>query len=396
MKDVVLKKGREASVLRRHPWIFSGAIEKVKGEPAPGETVRVVARDGRVLGVGGYSPQSQIRIRIWSFDSAEKIDTTFFRERLASAVKARRVIPNRLQGNAGRLVYGESDGLPGLIVDRYDEYLVCQFLFAGAEFWKKTIIEALQEVFPCRGIYERSDVAVRVKEGLTETAGLLYGEPPPENIEIAENGCLFRVDVYHGHKTGFYLDQSRNRVRVAELSVGKKDVLNCFAYSGGFGIAALAGGARFVVNLDASRHALDLAGANFDLNGYSGACYENLCGDAFNLLRRLQEDGRRFDMVILDPPKFAESKQHLVRAARAYKDIALQGSKLLNPDGLLVTFSCSGAIDMGLFQKITADAVLDAGKSGQIIHYLSQAEDHPVGLNFPESLYLKGLVCRIN
>jgi 23S rRNA (cytosine1962-C5)-methyltransferase len=395
MHDVILKTGREASVLRRHPWIFSGAIEKVKGEPAPGETVRLMARDGRLLGVGGYSPASQIRLRIWSFDGDEKIDAAFFKKRLSAAVEGRRQLPDRLPGNAGRLVYGESDGLPGLIVDRYGEYLVCQFLFAGVEFWKKTIVDALREVYPCKGIYERSDAAVRAKEGLAETTGPLYGSEPPANIEISENGCSFQVDVHRGHKTGFYLDQSRNRAAVTALAAGR-EVLNCFAYSGGFGIAALAGGARFVVNLDASRQALALAAANFALNGYGDAHYENLCGDAFDVLRRLQETGRRFDMVILDPPKFAESKQHLNRASRAYKDIALQGCKLLRPNGLLVTFSCSGAIDPGLFQKITADALLDAGRSGQIIRCLFQAEDHPVGLNFPESAYLKGLVCRID
>lgn len=395
MKEVILKKGREASVLRRHPWIFSGAIDKVTGgEPASGETVRLRAHDGRKLAVGGYSPASQIRVRVWSFDSAEQIGPAFFKKRLAAAVEDRRLTPNRLPGNAGRLVFGESDGLPGLIVDRYGEYLVCQFLYAGAEFWKAALVEALREVYPCKGIYERSDVAVRAKEGLEESAGSLYGEAPPESIEMTENGCTYRVDVYHGHKTGFYLDQSRNRAWVAELASGR-DVLNCFSYSGGFGVAALAGGARYVVNLDASQPALDLAAANFALNGYGVDRYENLCGDAFDLLRRLQEDGRRFDMVILDPPKFADSRQHLVRASRAYKDIALQGSKLLRRNGLLVNFSCSGAIEPALFQKITADAVLDAGRSGRVIHYLFQAEDHPVALNFPESLYLKGLICRI-
>lgn len=395
MHDVILKKGREASVLRKHPWVFSGAIEKVKGEPAPGETVRLRAHDGRLLGVGGYSPASQIRLRVWSFDGAEKIDAAFFKKRLSAAVEARWLLPDRLPGNAGRLVYGESDGLPGLIVDRYDEYLVCQFLFAGVEFWKKTIIDALREVYPCNGVYERSDAAVRTKEGLAETTGLLYGEPPPAIVEITENGCSFQVDVYRGHKTGFYLDQSRNRAGVTALAAGR-EVLNCFAYSGGFGVAALSGGARFVLNLDASRQALDLAAANFALNGYGDTHYENLCGDAFNVLRRLQENGRRFDMVILDPPKFAESKRHLIRASRAYKDIALQGSKLLRPNGLLVTFSCSGAIDPALFQKITADAMLDAGRNGQIVRHLFQAEDHPVGLSFPESAYLKGLVCRVD
>ncbi|HEX7028267.1 MAG TPA: class I SAM-dependent rRNA methyltransferase [Gammaproteobacteria bacterium] len=394
MKAVILKKGREASVLRHHPWVFSGAIEKAVGEPAAGETVRVRAHDGRNLGIGGYSPDSQIRVRIWSFDGTERIDTAFFRKRLAMAVEARRSTVSRSTGNAVRLVYGESDGLPGLIVDRYGEYLVCQFLYTGVEFWKATLVEALREVCPCKGIYERSDVAVRAKEGLAETTGTLYGQTPPESIEMVENGCVYRVDVCRGHKTGFYLDQSRNRARVAELAAGR-DVLNCFSYSGGFGVAALMGGARFAVNLDASRAALELAAVNFALNGYGDEHYENLCGDAFDLLRRLQEDGRRFDMVILDPPKFADSRRHLVRAARAYKDIALQGSKLLRPNGLLVNFSCSGAIEPGLFQKITADAVLDAGRSGQIIDYLSQAEDHPVALSFPESMYLKGLICRI-
>jgi 23S rRNA (cytosine1962-C5)-methyltransferase len=395
MIDVILKKGREASLLRRHPWIFSGAIEKIKGAPESGATARVLAADGRKLAIGALSPKSQIRVRVWSVEADRNIDKAFFRQRLTAAIEARRNILNDPARNACRLVYAESDGLPGLIVDRYGDYLVCQFLFAGVEYWKDAIIAALSEVFPCRGIYERSDAGVREKEGLSSIVGLRYGDEPPTFIEIVEGFCRYRVDVRQGHKTGFYLDQGDNRAAVATLAQDRQ-VLNCFAYSGGFGVAALQGGASFVTNLDASQPALDLAKENFAINGFGEARYENLCGNAFEVLRSLHTEGRRFGMIILDPPKFADSKNHLQRGARAYKDIALQAARLLEPGGILATFSCSGAIDMSLFQKITFDGVLDAGREGQVIRYLYQSGDHPVALHFPESLYLKGLICKIN
>lgn len=395
MKTLQLNKGRESSLLRRHPWIFSGAIDKLTGSPAPGETIRVCDASGTLLGLAGYSPSSQIRARMWSFDGKESIDAAFFERRLRAAIGRRQAMLNDPLRTGCRVVYGESDELPGLIVDRYGDFLVCQFLFAGVDAWKAEIVSLLHTLLPCRGIYDRSEAAVRQREGLPPEQGLLWGEMPPELVEINENGRLYGVSIAHGHKTGFYLDQYDNRELLRSFSAGRS-VLNCFAYTGGFGIAALQGGASHVLNIDSSAPSLDLAAGNFRRNGFEDDRYSFQCANAFELLRELKQAGRQFDIVVLDPPKFAETKAQFKRAARAYKDIALQGAALLSPGGLLVNFSCSGAIDLPLFQKITADAVLDAGRTGQILHYMHQAADHPVGLPFPESLYLKGLVCRID
>jgi len=395
MKTLQLNKGRESSLLRRHPWIFSGAIDKVSGSPAPGETVRICDASGSTLGLAAYSPSSQIRARLWTFDAKELIDAAFFERRLRAAIGRRQAVLNDPQRTGCRVVYGESDELPGLIVDRYGDFLVCQFLFAGVEAWKAEIVTILHALLPCRGIYERSEAAVRQREGLPPEQGLLWGEMPPELVEINENGRRYGVSIAHGHKTGFYLDQVDNRDLLRSLSAGRT-VLNCFAYTGGFGIAALQGGASHVLNIDSSAPSLELAAGNFRRNGFEAARSEFQCANAFERLRELKQGGRHFDIVVLDPPKFAETKAQFKRAARAYKDIALQGAALLSPGGLLVNFSCSGAIDLPLFQKITADAVLDAGRTGQILHYMHQASDHPVGLPFPESLYLKGLVCMLD
>lgn len=395
MQTIYLKKGRESSLLRRHPWIFSGAVERVDGDPLPGEIVRVKAASGQILGVGGYSPSSQIRARMLTFSADETIDSEFFRRLLQASIERRRSILNSENRTGCRLVYGESDGLPGLIVDRYGDFLVCQFLFAGLEAWREDIVNHLRALFPCKGIYERSDAAVRRREGLEPTQGVLWGEEPPELVEINEAGRIYTLSIANGHKTGFYLDQYDNRNLLSKLCEGS-EVLNCFAYTGGFGIAALQGGAKHVTNVDSSAPALDIAKANFARNGYSEEQYTNVTANVFELLREYIEQKREFDVIILDPPKFAETKAQFKRAARAYKDIALQASQLIRPGGLLMTYSCSGAIDLSLFQKITADGLLDAGRNGQIIHYLHQAEDHPVGLPFPESLYLKGLVCRVD
>lgn len=395
MKTLQLNKGRESSLLRRHPWIFSGAIDKVSGSPAPGETVRVTDSSGALLGLAGYSPSSQIRARMWTFEANEAIDKAFFERKLRAAIARREAMLNDPLRTGCRVVYGESDEVPGLIVDRYGDFLVCQFLFAGVDAWKTEIVELLHTLLPCKGIYDRSEAAVRQREGLPPEQGLLWGEMPPEIVEINENGRLYGISIAHGHKTGFYLDQFDNRELVRRLSAGRT-VLNCFAYTGGFGIAALQGGASHVLNIDSSAPSLVLAAANFQRNGFGEAHCEFQCANAFEILREFKQAGRHFDVVVLDPPKFAETKAQFKRAARAYKDIALQGAALLNPGGLLVNFSCSGAIDMPLFQKITADAVLDARRTGQILHYMHQSSDHPVGLPFPESLYLKGLVCRID
>jgi 23S rRNA (cytosine1962-C5)-methyltransferase len=292
------------------------------------------------------------------------------------------------------LVASESDGLPGLIVDRYADWLVCQFLSAGSEHWKNTIVELLQELFPGLSIYERSDVSVREKEGLPLRCGVLAGSEPPDQVEITENGMRLLVDIKAGHKTGYYLDQRDSRLAVRDWAEGR-DVLNCFSYTGGFGVSALLGGAKHVLQMDSSEPALDIAKKNADLNGLDPEKSEYICGDVFKELRRFRDSRRDFDLIILDPPKFVESRGQLEKGARGYKDINLLAFKLLRPGGLLFTFSCSGHMEMPLFQKIVADAALDAGRSAQILSVLHQAPDHPVALNFPEGAYLKGLLCRV-
>lgn len=393
MASVILKKGREKSLLRHHPWIFSGAIHTIKGSPQAGETVDVFSAEGNWLASGAYSPASQISVRVWSFDRNQEIAPAFFHDRLKRAIQSRNFLISGMNLSACRLVNSESDGLPGLVVDRYGEFLVCQFLTAGIEFWKEAITNQLVKLEPCQGIYERSDVDVRTKEGLALTSGVLWGDRPPEKLEIREGPVRFWVDVHSGHKTGFYLDQRDNRLAVAEYSKGAA-VLNCFSYSGGFGVWALKGGAASLVNIDSSADALELARLNLELNGLKGANVENLTADVFKALRKFRDSRRRFDLIILDPPKFVESRSHLTRASRGYKDINMLAFELLNPGGMLFTFSCSGLMTGELFQKIVADAALDAGCDAQIIRRFGQSADHPVALNFPEGHYLKGLLIR--
>ncbi len=391
---LILKPGREKSLLRRHPWIFSGAVARVDGQPQTGETVEVRAADGTWLARAAYSPHSQIIARVWTFDPDEDLTPAFFRARLERALSARYPLISNLQLPALRLVNAESDRLPGLIVDRYADFLVCQFLAAGAERWKREIVAGLAELIPSAGIYERSDVEVRAKEGLEPVTGVLAGLAPPELIEIEENECRFWVDVQRGHKTGFYLDQRDNRAAVRAAAHGR-EVLNCFAYTGGFGVAALRGGAAHVTHVETSASALELAQKNVTLNGLDSARVENVVGDVFAVLRQYRDARRQFDLIILDPPKFIDSRSQLERASRGYKDINLLAFKLLRLGGLLFTFSCSGLLEADLFQKIVADAALDAKRDPQIVRRLSQAPDHPVALSYPEGGYLKGLVCRV-
>ncbi|NOU36443.1 MAG: 23S rRNA (cytosine(1962)-C(5))-methyltransferase RlmI [Kiritimatiellaceae bacterium] len=389
MNSVILKKGREKNLLQRHPWIFSGAIERVEVAPGVGETVTVCSFDRKPLAQAAWSPQSQISLRVWSFNPATVIDADFFRTKLKNAIAAR----GKINSNALRLVAAESDGLPGLIIDRYADWLVCQFLSAGSEFWKDTIVELLQELFPGLSIYERSDVSVREKEGLPSRCGVLSGAEPPEHVEIEESGMRLLVDIKGGHKTGYYLDQRDSRLAVRQWAEGR-DVLNCFSYTGGFGVAALLGGAKHVLQMDSSGPALEIAKQNATLNGLDPAASEYIEGDVFKELRRFRDSRRDFDLIILDPPKFIESRNQLEKGARGYKDINLLAFKLLRPGGLLFTFSCSGLMEMPLFQKIVADSALDAGRNGQILAVLNQSPDHPIALNFPEGAYLKGLLCR--
>lgn len=392
MPSLLLKPGREKSLLRRHPWIFSGAIASIDDALQLGETVEVFDAQGKFQARAAYSPHSQIRARVWTFNIDEPVDEDFFRRHIQSALDARMTFKLTTVTEAYRLIHAESDFLPGLIVDRYGEMLVMQSLTAGSEYWLDVIVDLLLELTHTLTIYERSDADVRELEGLTLRAGLLRGESPAEFITVVENGLRFSVDYKKGHKTGLYLDQRDNHLRVRDLAQGR-DVLDCFCYTGGFTLNALAGGAKSVVAVDTSSAALALSRENVVSNKLPIEKVEWLEGDVFQVLRRLRDQGRSFDMVILDPPKFAQTAAQAERAVRGYKDINLLAVKLLRPGGLLVTFSCSGGISPDLFQKIVAGAALDAGVDVQIVEYLSQCLDHPVSLNFPEGRYLKGLIC---
>jgi 23S rRNA (cytosine1962-C5)-methyltransferase len=408
MNTVTLKPSKEKSLLRRHPWVYANAIDRVEGKPAAGATVLVRAHDGRFLARAAWSPHSQIRARVWSFDEAEPIDHAFFKRRVQRALEHRQTMVHNT--GAVRLVFGEADGLPGLIVDYYiadgapgevasEEstqrgQLVCQFMAAGVEAWKDAIVSALTGATGCPNVYERSDVSIREKEGLEQTTGVLAGDAPPDTLIASENGVRYHVDVRNGHKTGFYVDQRDNRALVQALSNGR-DVLNCFCYTGGFSLAALKGGAKRVVSIDSSGEALALAQQNVSANGFDPQRATWLDADAFKTLRRLYDDGERFDLIVLDPPKFAPSREHVDRAARAYKDINLTGLKLLRPGGLLFTYSCSGAIDAELFQKIVAGAAADARVDARILKRLGAGVDHPLLTAFPEGEYLKGLLLQI-
>jgi 23S rRNA (cytosine1962-C5)-methyltransferase len=385
--QLIIVAGREKSLLRRHPWIFSGAVATVKGRPVSGQTVDVLGQNGKWLARASFSPKSQIMGRVWTFDAEEAIDEKFFLLRILESAGRRKDFEGA--SNALRLVHSESDGLPGLILDRYAGVLVFQLLTAGAEFWRASIIAALRSLFPEDAILERSDVDVRAKEGLAARVEAVHGRIP-EQVEIHENGVKYMVDVHGGHKTGFYLDQRDSRLAVGAAARGR-EVLNCFSYTGGFGLAALGAGAAHVTQLDASAPALALAERNRDVNGFPPGSMDTVCGDAFQVLRNWHKEGRAFDLIVLDPPKFVDSKASLNRAARGYKDINLCALRLLNPGGRLFTFSCSGLMEDSLFQKIVSDAALDAGRTGRIVRRLTQAGDHPVSLTFPEGAYLKGL-----
>ncbi|OGA05777.1 MAG: 23S rRNA methyltransferase [Betaproteobacteria bacterium RIFCSPLOWO2_02_64_14] len=391
MHKLVLKPGREKSLKRRHPWIFSGAVARVEGEPAPGDTVEVRSSSGAFLAAAAWSPESQIRARVWGWSERE-IDAGFFHERVTHAVQARAALFESGITDAARLVHGESDGLPGILADRYADTVVLQLLSAGAERWREALADALMSVTGAARLWERSDADVRELEGLTPRTGLLRGAPLAGSLTLHEHGLAFGVEVQSGHKTGFYLDQRDNRMRLRALAKNR-DALDCFSYTGGFALNALAGGARSVTAVESSGLALEHARANEAANGFASA--EWVEGDVFQVLRRFRDQGRRFDLIVLDPPKLAPTAAHAERAARAYKDINLLGLKLLRPDGLLMTFSCSGGVSADLFQKIVAGAALDAGIEARIEAWLHAASDHPVALNFPEGEYLKGLVCRV-
>ncbi|HEY4718926.1 MAG TPA: class I SAM-dependent methyltransferase [Anaerolineales bacterium] len=390
--QLILKPGREKSLLRRHPWVFSGAIAEVRGDPQPGATVELISAENKFLAQGAYSHQSQIRARVWSWKREDEIDAAFMRERLARAIQARQGL--EAESNAYRLVHAESDGLPGLVVDQYGDVLALQCLSWGAEAWREQIADALMDLCAPEAIYERSDVEVRKLEGLPPRSRWVRGELPAAKVQITEHDLNFNVDLAGGHKTGFYLDQRANRLLVRGLAKGRA-VLDCFSYTGGFAANALKGEASAVTLVEESGEALTQAKAHMELNQLDGDKCEFIQGDVFQVLRRFRDEGRQFDLAILDPPKFAPTRAQAERAARGYKDINLLALKLLRPGGLLVTFSCSGGIDAALFQKIVAGAALDAGVDARILRRLSQGSDHPVALNFPEGEYLKGLVVEV-
>ena len=393
MKQLILKPGREKSLLRRHPWVFSGAVARVQGNPETGDTVAVCSGSSEFLAWAAYSPVSQIRARVWTWDEQERIDADFLRARLRQALGAREQLIAAAASDAMRLVHGESDGLPGVIADRYGDVVVLQLLAAGAERWRTELVDGVRELTGCACVYERSDADVRELEGLPARSGALYGALPAAGVRIREHGLVYGVDVARGHKTGFYLDQRDNRKRVGELARGR-DVLNSFCYSGGFTLNALAGGAHSVLSVDSSADALAQAKDNLARNDLDAARAEWQEADVFKYLRVLRDQGRSFDLVVLDPPKFAPTAAFAEKAARGYKDINLLALKLLRPGGLLASFSCSGGVSAELFQKILAGAALDAGAEASIVGHFAAAADHPVLLSFPEGDYLKGLLLR--
>ncbi|WP_374687936.1 class I SAM-dependent rRNA methyltransferase [Promineifilum sp.] len=430
---LILKPGREKPVQHRHPWVFSGAIARMTGSPQPGDLVAIANHRGAALGTAYYNPKSQIQARILSWDPAESIDDDFWRGRLARAVRGRALLGlKREPGSRGageqgssadtsdqrsptadplntaalttghrplttayRLINAEADGLPGLIVDRYGDYLVMQCLTLGIDRRKERLAGLLAELLAPAGILERSDVDVRAKEGLPQVAELRHGQAPPPELTIRENGHAFPVDVWRGHKTGFYLDQRDNRAAAGRPEFLAGEVLNVFAYTGAFGVYAAAAGAPRITQVDSSTPALEMAERAMQLNGFERPDDEYIAGDAFEVLRYYREEGQQFDAVILDPPKFAYSQGQIDRACRGYKDLNWLALRLLRPGGTLVTFSCSGLVSADLFQKVVFGAAVDAGRDVQVLHHLGQSADHPVLLSFPESAYLKGLLCRV-
>ena len=393
---VILKSGRDKPVRQRHPWIFSGAIASLPAGVEDGEIVEVVDAAGAWLARGYLNRRSQIQVRLLTWEQGEEIDDAFWRRRLAAALEMRHALPALDGCTALRLVNAENDFVPGLTVDRYDDYLVVQAGTLAIDRRKELLAHLLLELTGCRGIVERSDMAVRKLEGLSPATGTLAGSPPPETIDIREDGLLFQVDLARGQKTGFYTDQRANRRRVAAYSSDRR-VLNAFSYTGAFAVHALRAGATHVTNIDSSVDALSMAETNLRRNGFDpDRQAEGVAGDVFAILRDwIDEPDQRFDLVILDPPKFAQNQGAVDRALRGYKEINRLAMRLLRPGGILATFSCSGLVSADLFQKVVFGAAIDAGRSVQVLEWLRQSPDHPVAITFPEGEYLKGLIARV-
>jgi 23S rRNA (cytosine1962-C5)-methyltransferase len=393
MVDLILKSGREKSLIRHHPWIFSGSVAKITGSPKSGETINILSNKGQFLAKAAYSPYSQIAARVWTWDENQEVDGSLFYEKINTAIEMRNKFVIKDSFSAIRLLYGESDGIPGVILDQYDDVNVIQFLTTGAELWRDVIVDIIKTETNSRAIFERSDSDVRQLEGLNPRVGLLWGNLSEKELVINEYGLNYFVDIISGHKTGFYIDQRDNRRRMRNLSRDCK-ILDCFSYTGGFAINALAGGASSVSLVDSSEQALQIANKNIKLNNFESTNVNFIKQDVFTCLRGIRDRGESFDLIVLDPPKFAPTRSQADRAARGYKDINLLALKILKTGGFLVTFSCSGGISEDLFQKIVAGAALDAGINALIVERLHQGFDHPVALNFPESAYLKGFIIK--
>ena len=393
VKRLTLKKGREKPIKHKHPWIFSGAVERVDGDPAPGETVEIRSFGGEFLAQAAYSPESQIQARVWTWRQDQVISTEFFQSRIKQAIRHREKI--KYDYPMRRLVHAESDGIPGLVVDQYGDVLVMQLLSVGSDLWRDELIQILVEETGARSIYERSDVEVRKLEGLETRTGLLFGEEPEGLLSIEQDGLQYWIDIRKGHKTGYYLDQRSNRNKVAELCSGL-NVLDCFCFSGGFSMQALKYGAESVTLVDESEQALKLAEKHILSNQLPGDRMETQKGDVFEVLRKFRDQAKSFDVIILDPPKFAPTASFADRAARGYKDINLLAFKLLKPGGLLATFSCSGGISRDFFLRILSGAALDAGVNARIQMHMGQSADHSINLRFPEGTYLKGYGIRVD
>ncbi|WP_129716818.1 class I SAM-dependent rRNA methyltransferase [Pedobacter sp. SYP-B3415] len=393
MVEVILKKGKEKAAIQRHPWVFSGAVEKIKGSPEDGDVIRLVAFDKEFLGYGFFNSRSRIAVRLMEWNEERQIDDTWFESRVAQAVSARRSLLND-QTDTCRIVFSEADFLPGLIVDKYGDFLSLQILSAGMEKKKSLLINILVKELQPKGIFDKSDASAREHEGLSAGTGLLWGAQPPEFLPVKENGIVYHVNIAEGQKSGFYCDQRENRLLLSGYAKDK-DVLDCFSYSGGFSLNSLKQGAARVTSVDSSALAIETLRQNVQLNNLDLSRSESIQSDVNKQLRAFRDAGRTFDIIVLDPPKYAPSRSALDRAARAYKDLNRLGMLLLNQGGLLATFSCSGAVDIETFKQIIAWAALDAGKEVQVIRQFTQPEDHPVRLSFPEGEYLKGLLVRV-
>lgn len=394
MVEIKLKKGKEKAVLQRHPWVFSGALEKIKGEPKNGDVVKVLSAQNEFLAYGYFNDQSRVAVRLIEWNESQAINKAWYSQKINQAIEARAHLLQKEDTNAYRLIFSEADFLPGLIVDKYADFLSVQILSTGIEKAKDVIIESLCEALNPKGIFDRSDATARTHEGITAENGLLWGEAPATFIEVKENGILYHINIAEGQKSGFYCDQRDNRQLLASYAQGKT-VLDCFSYSGGFSLNALKQGAKAVSSVDSSALAIETLKQNIELNHFDPKIHTAIQSDVNKQLRAFKDEGKKFDIVVLDPPKYAPSRSALDRAARAYKDLNRLGLLLLESGGLLATFSCSGAVDIETFKQIIAWAALDAGKEVQVIRQFSQPEDHPVRLSFPEGEYLKGLLLRV-